>query len=256
AVASAAAGPVAASYALDYPAAPGFPLQPHYAGGHIGGDLLPSAGPQPGHGTPGVPPAGYAPLNFLDDHDAPEPKDKKSRTPILIAAALVVALAAGGFYEVPKLLKSKKSSVTTTTVVLPAKIGALAKQVPDPSVAFTLETLHKANPAYANVEIGTYGPDASIVVTAGMLPKSVLANTTAQQVALIKKLDVGVVNKLAAVPQAAGTGQFWCALLQGGLSTNCIVVDSQAVILIKVNGTNAAANVRRAMTIRGLVEHP
>jgi hypothetical protein len=263
-----AGGPVAASYALDYPAAPGFPLQPHYAGGHIGGDLLPSAGPQPGHGTPGVPPAGYAPLNFLDDHDAPEPQGKKSRTPILIAAALVVALAAGGFYEVPKLLKGKKSTATTAAMVLPAKIGTLAKQPnTDPTTVAALAAMRKADPALINAQVGVYGPAAAIVVVAATLPKSVVANTAAQQSALISRINaalppdtVGATRKLAAVPQAAGAGQFSCALLPAApdspASTDCIGVDSQALILITVVGPNEQANVRRATTVRGLVEHP
>jgi hypothetical protein len=233
----------------------------------VGGDLLPSAAPQPGHGTPGVPPAGYAPLNFLDDHDAPEPQGKKSRTPILIAAALVVALAAGGYYEVPKLLKSKKTSSPTTALVLPAKIGQLARQTLDAAtMAKGLAILHAANPALANVRVGVYGPDSSIIVMAGKLPKSVAATTTAQQVALIKSVDAaiptdtGADRHLVAVPQAAGTGQFWCALLPAAAgstaSTDCIAVDSQAIVLLTVDGPNEQANVRRATTIRGLVEHP
>ncbi|MDQ1495114.1 MAG: hypothetical protein QOG69_1597 [Actinomycetota bacterium] len=268
AVASAAAGPVAASYALDYPAAPGFPLQPHYAGGHIGGDLLPSAGPQPGHGTPGVPPAGYAPLNFLDDHDAPEPQGKKSRTPILIAAALVVALAAGGFYEVPKLLKGKKSTATTAAMVLPAKIGTLAKQPNNASttIAATLAAVRKADPALVNAQVGVYGPDAAIVVIATSLPKSVTV-TGPEQVLLSRRINAalppvtaGATRKLAAVPQAADAGQFSCAVVPAATSTpastDCIAVDSQAVIVIIVRGANEQANVRRATTVRGLVEHP
>ena len=267
-VAPVASGPVAASYALDYPAAPGFPLQPHYAGAHVGGDLLPSAGPQPGHGTPGVPPAGYAPLNFLDDHDAPEPKSRKSRTPLLIAAALVVALAAGGYYEVPKLLNSKKPSATTTTMVLPAKIGTLAKQPNNAStaVAATLAAVRKADPALVNAQVGVYGPDAAIVVIAASLPKSVTV-TGAEQVLLTRRINAalppvtaGATRKLAAVPQAAGAGQFSCAVLPAAAgapaSTDCIAVDSQAVMVITVRGANEQANVRRATTIRGLVEHP
>jgi hypothetical protein len=263
-----APGPVAASYALDYPAAPGFPLQPHYAGAHVGGDLLPSAGSQPGHGTPGVPPAGYAPLNFLDDHDAPEPKSRKSRTPLLIAAALVVALAAGGFYEVPKLLKSKKASATATAMVLPAKIGTLAKQPNNDSTTVSaLAALRKADPALANAQVGVYGPAAAIVVVAAALPNSVVANTAAQQSALIRRINtavppdtVGATRKLAAVPQTPGAGQFSCALLPTApgspASTDCIGVDSQVLILITVVGPNEQANVRRATTVRGLVEHP
>jgi hypothetical protein len=105
----------ATDYPTNYPAAPGFPPQPVYAGSSLA---------QPRNGRHGA-----------------DRKDTKSRTPRLLAGALVVALAAGAYYEVPKLVDKKTASSTVPLSKPAARASSTAGSGTSgvkPGAAFTL----------------------------------------------------------------------------------------------------------------------
>lgn len=256
-----------AGYPIDYPAAPGFPQQPHYTGGERSGDYPPPApGTSPQSGQPGIPPAGYAPLNFLDDpNQAPEPKKSNRRLVMLIAVPVVLALAGGGYVMAPKLL-GNSTSAKPVTIAFPAKIGTLAKQTDPKTLAFmkaALTPLRAQHPALANVNVALYGPSNEIGVVGGLLPTSVVAKTPAQQAALIAAVNKAAADpetgpeKLKVVAQPDTKGQLWCAFPAAGspAESACIWVDQQALVLMTVPAKSASAGITQAQRVLAAVEH-
>jgi hypothetical protein len=219
--------------------------------------------PQPG-GFPPAAPDGTPPELPEEDttsrhggHRA-EGGSKRRAVPLLVAL-LVVVLGAGAYYAVPKYVLKKSSTPTSTTVAFPATIGSLAKTTDSQVTAAEREflaTLRPLDPALSQANMATYGPAGKLTVLAGLLPASVKADTAAQQIAILAKINnlrlpgqPSTPDKLKSIPQSGnGAGQWWCgaAAASDQPATDCIAVDSKAVVMVTVAGSDTAANIALA----------